>query len=306
MRATSSPVRRVAAAAAACALLVVAGCGSAEDAALSADDTTTRTAAPTDEPTTDPTDAPTTSAPTTAPTETAPTVPVVGECRTLATLDVRARIATLTTPPVACGGTHNAQTYKVATQNAAVKQAIEGGNRVTIFAAARRSCELDLPGYLGVDDERQKQSQFDFVISVPTSAEVAAGATWVRCDVVLKNGQTKAEPLPDANAKNSLRGAKGNPYLQCIRSSNINQASGTFLCRDAHNWRSVSAIKLGVGSKAFPGTSELTSFVRGRCSTAVRRYLDTSASFEYGYIVPTADLWKYGDRWAVCFAKTRR
>ena len=309
MRARSTIIRGVYAcsnvggiAAVAALMVTLAACGSAKDlAGQGIDDEPTDSPTTSQTPTSPPTTSPTTPTPSSPPT---PTVarPKVGECRTLSSLDVTARVSNLTVTPRPCGDSHNAQTYKVANMSGAVKSKIASSDTIGIYKAALSTCEGSLPGWLGANITRQKQSQFNFVVGVPSSTDVAAGANWVRCDVTLRQG-IRALELP-ASSKGLLRGKRGNSYLTCYGATNPDTRNSK-PCREPHNLRSVSAEKIGSASKRFPGTSRVAAFMKPRCRDAGRDYFGSRRSFSYTSTTPTSIRWAYGDRWGVCFVKTK-
>ncbi|MBA2417877.1 MAG: septum formation family protein [Nocardioidaceae bacterium] len=291
---------------------VLAACGSAADLAGQSEPTseaTSATESPTVSPTASPTESPTSPASPTTPEPTAEPTPAVdrpspGQCRKVNRFDATLRVIATDNAGVPCSRGHNAQTYKVTKMSARVKKAVNADNSKQIYLAARGSCDGALPNWLRVGEETQQMSQFEFIVGVPGSTDISAGANWVRCDVVLRNGRTQLAALP-RTTKGALNGAKGRKYQSCIRAANIaNAFNGSFTCQQRHNWRAVSAFRLGGQNKSYTSSARLTARARSRCSADVRDYLNTTLSFQYGYILPTQELWKYGDRFGVCFAQT--
>lgn len=283
-------------------LLAVGACGSAQDLASDSSDdptSTPSTTVPTTPPTTDPTTAPTTPAPTPA-----AATPKAGQCTAVDLYSLVTRVVRTPTRAVSCGASHTGQTYAVRSLSSAQRRAVTSGSTSAILTATRGYCESALTSWLRTDTSKLKRSQFDFVVGVPSSTDLAAGAKWLRCDLFVRNGLTKAVALP-ASTRAALKGSKGGRFLSCVK-GNISTASGTVPCSSKHQWKGVSSIKLGSASKSFPGSGRVRSVMKSRCSGDVRSYLNTRGGFRYGYIVPTKTTWSRGDRYGVCFANTRK
>ncbi|WP_370618920.1 septum formation family protein [Mumia qirimensis] len=281
------------------ALTLVAACGSASDLAGAGDDPTTEATPPIR--TLPPTES---AAPTPSPTPTTPvvTLPKTGECRKPGTVDATLRVSDDDTAPVPCAGA-TALTYLVRTMPAPLKAAVANYNTTRILKAARPICEKAAISYLGKDRPTFERSQFGFIVGVPSPAQTAEGAAWMRCDLVLSANATRLAALP-AKTKGALTGKRSTGYMQCVR-GDIRVAVGTVACSTKHQWRGIDSIRLGSPTASYPGSKRSQSTMRDRCTTSVRRYLDTRGSFEYGYISPSKTSWQRGERWGVCFAKTR-
>ncbi|MFD1826398.1 MULTISPECIES: septum formation family protein [Mumia] len=283
----------------AAALVLVTACGSAGDisgAAPGADDAppppvrslppaTGTTPAPT--PTAEPVAAP----------------PKAGECRKPSTVDVALRVSDDDAAPITCSGATSV-TSLVRPMNASVKAAVTAYDTTRILRSARPYCERAAAGWLGTDAKTLKRSQFGFVVGVPSAAQTAEGADWMRCDLVLSANSARLAALP-ARTKNALKGKRGRDFMQCVR-GDIRSASGTVTCSTRHQWRGVDTIRLGAAKVRYPGTKKVQATMRDRCPAGVRRYLDTRGSFDYGYISPSRTAWQRGERWGVCFAKTKK
>ena len=273
-------------------LLVVTACGSATDLADQAGPQST----------------PSTSATSPTPSPSASATPAVqapkaGECRSLDNYSLVTRVVTSASEPIKCRTKHNAQTYAVKKMPTKVRRAAEAGESKQVLRAARGFCSRKLGDWLKADRGTVEQSQFGFAVGVPTSSEISQGADWVRCDLYLRNGLTNLVDLPN-NTKGALKGPKSTRFHSCVK-GDISNARSTVVCSKKHTWRSVSSIRLGKPAKNWPGNKKLRNEAKERCAEDVRKYLNTSGSFNYGYIVPTKRVWNNGERYGVCFAKTR-
>lgn len=291
-------------------LVVVAACGSAQDLAGQATPDPDETS-PTEEtePTSPPTDE---SEPTSPPTEETPSPtptpqvakPKQGDCRKMEIYNLITRVSRSSSEPVKCANKHNAQTYAVKSLAGKLKKAVESGNDKKVYNAARNFCDNKLGKWLKANEKRRAYSQFGFIVGVPSSSDATSGANWVRCDVFLRNGSTKMAKLP-RSTKGALKNPKGKDYHTCVKGSDLSSMSNSVPCYRKHQWRGVSSIRLAKPSKnKYPGKGKLQNIVKKRCGDDVRDYLNTSSSFRYGYITPSKQSWKRGERFGVCLAKT--
>ncbi|KHL12052.1 UNVERIFIED_CONTAM: hypothetical protein LK11_38725 [Mumia flava] len=286
---------------AAAGALLLSACGSAGDTVDSADPTSDPSASTPPVRTLPPTEGsePTESA---TPEQAAAPRPSVGECHKPQPTDVALQVSDDDTAAVACKGA-TAQTYLVRPMPKQVRAAVTDYDTSEILRTARKRCEPALADWLGVNVAALKTSQFGFVVGVPSAAQSADGASWMRCDVTLDAGN-RLTALPK-KTKNALDGSKkAKKYGSCVR-GDIRTAAGTVLCTKKHRWRAVDAIKLGSGKAKFPGRKDIQGTMRDKCGGAVRSWLGTREAFEYGYVSPSKYSWGKGERWGTCFAKTK-
>ncbi|MGH1562490.1 septum formation family protein [Mumia sp. DW29H23] len=283
------------------ALVLVSACASATDLAKDADPTTPTASSEPPVRTLPPTEG--TPTPSAAPTTPTVTLPKAGECRKPGAVDAALRVSDDDTAPVACAGATSV-TYLVRTMPATVQAAVTAYDTTRILSSARAICEKGAIAYLGSDASTYKRSQFGFVVGVPSAAQTAAGARWMRCDLVLPATAARLATIP-AKSKGALKGAASARYMQCVR-GDIRLATGTVPCTTKHQWRGVASVKLGAAKAKYAGAKKVQATMRDRCPAPVRRYLDTTGSFDYGYISPSRTAWQRGERYGVCFAKTRK
>ncbi|MBW9206431.1 septum formation family protein [Mumia sp. zg.B17] len=283
------------------ALVLVTACGSATD--LATDEDSTSVTSPEDPPlrTLPPTTG--TPAPSATPSTPAVVLPKIGECRKPGPVDAALRVSDDDVAPVSCSGATSV-TYLVRSMPTAVRSAVTAYDTTRILGSARGICEKAVIAHLGADQSTFKRSQFDFIVGVPSAAQTAAGAGWMRCDLVLPASPTRLAAVP-GKTKGALKGRASSRYMQCVR-GDIRVATGTVPCTTKHQWRGVDSVKLGAPKAKYPGAKKVQATMRDRCPAGVRRYLDTRGSFDYGYISPSRTAWQRGERWGVCFAKTRK
>jgi len=253
-------------------------------------------------PSTTATPSPTTSEP--APTATpAPEpeqpVPTVGECRRLPRGEALFGAALRPSHTVPCRKEHNAQTFFVGPLDRGLQGAVRSGNRTRVYAQAVDRCRRQLLSWTGGNGGDLAVSQLGVVVGVPTVDDLAAGAEWLRCDLVVWRTQRSLYPLP-RDTRDLFADRRGARYDVCVK-GNIENAD-TVICSLPHRWRGVSAVRLGSRQDAFPGGNIATARMRSACETRVRTYLGTTSAFDYGWIRPTKGTWDLGERYGVCFA----
>ncbi|MDN5746273.1 MAG: septum formation family protein, partial [Nocardioidaceae bacterium] len=77
-------------------------------------------------------------------------------------------------------------------------------------------------------------------------------------------------------------------------------------CSKKHNWRAVSAVKIGAPDDPYPGDQVMESRTNAFCKSAVKAWLNYPSSFQYGYTYFHKPEWEFGVRRSVCWAKTNK
>jgi hypothetical protein len=210
--------------------------------------------------------------------------PAVGQCFDMDVEELAA--ASYVEAPVDCAGTHTARTIAVALLPDDLAYASTGKLTrfalETCFPAQRKVLRTSLLG--------MRMSAYNVGYFLPTPEQQAAGARWLRCDLVLGGGTT-LEPLPAKVALGKL------PYKRSVSRC---LTGGDFLltvCSSRHSFRATAAIK--VKASRFPSEKAWKRIGTQRCRSAV-----TSRSYRFGW--PSKPAWKAGDRALICYSKSRR
>ncbi len=200
---------------------------------------------------------------------------------------------------VPCSKTHNAQTYHVGRLTPEMRKAARTGDVTALYALAGGRCRRILPHWLGGSAGDVALSQFRFVVAAPTRAAVAAGARWLRCDLVAHQTRHRLLSLsPNTSGVLGTRRATG--YRSCARGDIA--AANTVVCSLRHRWRAVHAVRVDPPKAGFPGRHAVSSRMRSTCESRVRAYLRTTGAFRFGWIRPTKVLWNHGAHYGVCYA----
>lgn len=209
--------------------------------------------------------------------------PVVGQCFDMDVAELNQ--ASYTEAAVDCGTEHTSQVIAVAQlpdgvaydSAAMLRFALE-----TCFPAQRRAVGASR---LGV-----RLTAYDIGYFGPTAEQQAAGARWMRCDLVLTAGGRLA-PLPGRLAVGKY------PFSDTVSRCLSGRALAITVCAEKHAFRATAALR--VDAKRFPSKSAWQRLGERRCRTAVR-----SSYFRFGW--PSKAAWTAGDRALVCYTQTRR
>ncbi|TGN63613.1 hypothetical protein EXE59_06370 [Nocardioides eburneiflavus] len=209
--------------------------------------------------------------------------PAVGQCFDMDVEELAA--ASYVEAPVDCAGTHTARTIAVAILPDDLTYASTGKLTrfalETCFPAQRKVLRTSLLG--------MRMSAYNVGWFLPTPEQQAAGARWLRCDLVL--GGASLEPLPAKVALGKL------PYEKSVSRC---LTGGDFLlttCTSRHAFRATAAIK--VKASRYPSEKAWKRIGTQRCRNAV-----TSRSYRFGW--PSKPAWKADDRALICYSKSRR
>lgn len=228
------------------------------------------------------------------------TAPKDGLCRVLTIADLSAR--TNNSRIVRCTSPHTAQTIKVATFPVSV-----GANyqAKAVGRYAYNTCGPAFETYLGASDAQVPRVQLSWAWFGPTQQAWDKGARWFRCDVVgTSPAQTTMVNIPE-NVKNLLLGFPPDQWLTCASGASFGNRVEV-ACNKPHDWRLVTAVKLGQPQDAYPGDHVSQIRANDYCSDAVAAYFNYANDYEFATTVFHAAEWQAGNRRALCWAKTRK
>lgn len=241
-----------------------------------------------------------------SPTQTAAPAPGADACYQLVAADVDR--AHNESTPVPCTSRHTSQTYVVDTLAAATigdPQDIDGD---ALLAAAEQRCRSALPEQVGGSAKDRALSRVTFAWFVPSEAEIAKGADWVRCDVVASRDDTDLATLPRSSKDLLAPDEALERWGICARATaaELQAGKGQRMCAVTHNWRAVSTYRLGDADAAWPGEKSVGGRILQRCEKPVRAFLDDSTgAVTVGWLPPTSAQWAQGRRSGLCWANTK-
>ncbi len=248
---------------------------------------------PTSEPTA------TTAAPTKDPEPEAPE-PEVGDCRELGWDDTGGALTEAGADPVPCTRAHSAQTFATGQLAPDLDPQVDPD---AVAEAVSRECRGALVGWLGGGEDAYELSMFAYVVAVPTETDLEAGARWWRCDTYATHRDGELAALP-RTTEQLLDGEQAERWATCVEGE-LGPGQEQVLCRAAHDWRAISAHRLGDRADEYPGQAEVRDETQTTCQDEVRAFVgDPLESFDYGWLLPTEADWEQGQRFVLCFADT--
>jgi hypothetical protein len=223
------------------------------------------------------------SAPSATAADPAYQAPVVGQCFDMSVAELSE--SSYSEAAVDCGAEHTSQVIAVAQLPDALTYDSSG-----LVAFAFETCGPAQRKVVGASKLGVRLTAYSFGFFGPTAEQQAAGARWLRCDLVLNAGRRLA-PLPSRLTVGKY------PFKDAVARCLAGRDFRITVCAKKHTFRATAAIK--VDAKRFPSKSAWKRLGERRCRDAVR-----SRYFRFGW--PSKAAWKAGDHALVCYTQTRR
>ena len=226
-------------------------------------------------------------------------IPELGVCRMLTPDDVAE--ASNATETVECAAPHTAQTYAVGPLPDGFDDVDYESGELGEFAY--RTCADKFEKFIGADESLVLRTIVSWAWFRPSEKAWDDGARWYRCDIVggSEDSETFVE-LPETS-QGLLQGRPNDRWLVCGDGATVAE-SAKVPCRQEHQWRAVTTIKLGEPNDPYPGDRVVEVTTRDYCSDSVGAWLNYPVEYEYGYTWFHEAEWKAGNRRSVCWAKT--
>ena len=226
--------------------------------------------------------------------------PKLGTCYRLTPKDTEQR--TNTTESVACSKPHTSETFAIGELPASTgKDYGSAAHGKWIFP----TCEKAFEKFLSVDESLAMRVQLSWAWFRPSERGWDKGARWYRCDLVGgPAGATSYADLP-ATARGLFRAKPPEQWLTCAQGPSVLD-SKKVPCTDKHDWRAVTAIKLGKPGDPYPGDRLVQVKTRDYCSDWVGAWMNYPVGYEFGYTWFHEPEWRAGNRRSICWAKTDR
>jgi hypothetical protein len=228
------------------------------------------------------------------------TPPRLGSCRLLTPADVRR--PDNSSPVVPCRQRHTAETFAIGTLPASTGSSYDDRRH---GAWVYHHCQQDFEHFLGVDDSLALRIRLSWAWFRPSQDEWAKGARWYRCDVVGgADDATRYRPLP-VTARGLFSRRQPDQWLTCARGATVT-GSVKVPCSQQHDWRAVTAVKVGQPGDPYPGDRVVQVRSRDYCSDWVGAWMHYPTDYEFGYTWFHQAEWQAGNRRSVCWARTDR
>lgn len=225
--------------------------------------------------------------------------PELGACRPLNSKHI-ARAANLT-EPVPCSHPHTAETFLVGQLPGGADDYSAPAHGVFAY----KTCAPAFAKFLGADESLALRTRLGWAWFRPSRTAWAAGKRWLRCDVI--GGRAEDGPLRTlpTTAKGLLAKEEVASWMSCARGEVLDNARKV-PCDQAHDWRAVTAVKIGAPQDPYPGDRVSEVRARDNCSDWVGAWLNYAVDYEYGYSIFHRAEWRAGNRRSLCWARTDR
>lgn len=226
-----------------------------------------------------------------------PPAPAVGACRILTFASATA--ASDDSPIVPCSQKHTAVTVAV---GALVDKAQLKTLDINAPAVQQRlavSCPKAVEAYAGGSGRTFDLSQIQGLSFVPTPAQIAKGANWYRCDMVVLAAPNTLATVT-GTMSNVLTSAHAlDRWGTCGTSAPSAATFKRVLCSSRHSWRAVAVITIPERSTYLAkDTSKAASLTCRKIATkAAHGALKYTWSFEW----PNKQHWQAGQRFGLCW-----
>jgi Septum formation len=229
-------------------------------------------------------------------------IPEIGACRVLTPEDV-AEPSNATRTVDCADEVHTAQTFAAGEFPARLTDVDRDDEALGDFAY--RVCSTSFMSHLGADESLVMRSMLSWAWFRPSEEAWADGARWYRCDVV-GGGEQSTEYLTLPEKTRGLLG--GNPddrWMACVEGPTV-EGAPRVSCSEKHDWRAISAIKVGEPEDPYPGDRVVEVTTRDYCSRWIGAWLEYPVSYDYAYTWFHEAEWEAGNRRSVCWARTER
>ncbi len=187
-------------------------------------------------------------------------------------------------PAVACSSTHTAQTLAVRALPPGITW--ETATELQLFTAAEKVCRPAYNAALGRTEWSRQRSAYRRILFLPNEEQRAAGARWMRCDIV--------RPTPTALLPIARNLALPNPLTNATTSCIDGEIRFT-VCTKRHAYRAGGVVT--VTDAKYPSRSRFTQIATERCP----RLVSTPRSWHASWM--SLPSWRAGDRSITCYSR---
>ncbi|HXH81062.1 septum formation family protein [Nocardioides sp.] len=214
--------------------------------------------------------------------------PTVGECfdPSRGELDAHSHVES----PVSCASPNTSEVVAVATLPESVGHDARPGKLKRI---ALEACLPALEERVGTSDGQLGHTAYLLGYFFPTEEQRAAGARWLRCDVVLQGGK-RLLPLPARLEVGEF------PFPPRVAKCLAGKPLLPTACSEPHTYRARNVLESASESAPYPSRVQRKEDGRALC----RFVLDTRSPFRFTWSDRAS--WATGDRELTCYSHTRR
>lgn len=194
--------------------------------------------------------------------------------------------------PVSCNGTFTSRTYLVPN----VPLGVDMRDPDQLQRVVDRKCDPAYEEAVSTSIRRRLMASYSAYWFAPTSAEIDAGARWVRCDLALAGGLRKLAPLP-VEVRVPALGQPLHPDQEARCWGGKRQQYAVTVCARPHAYRAVGPFQMS--GRSYPSDRQFARAASRRCS-------DFTRTGRWGYYTPSREAWRAGFKWVQCADVTPR
>ena len=201
---------------------------------------------------------------------------------------------------VPCARRHTSKTFAVGALDTVV-----GGHLLAVDSARVRdqvaqTCPKRFAAFVGGSREDRRLSMLRPVWFTPTVEESDAGASWYRCDAVALAADERLAPLTGRLEGLLDRAEDRDRFAMCGTAAPGKPDFERVICSADHTWRAVATVPFEEGR--YPGVAEVRTAGKDPCQDAGADAAGGDLDYKWGYEWPTADQWRAGQTYGLCWA----
>lgn len=206
--------------------------------------------------------------------------------------------------PSSCKKPHTSVTYAVGRLDNVVNGHLVAVDSQRVKDQVARACPERLGDYVGGTLAQRRLSMLRSVWFTPTVEESDAGASWFRCDVI---AVARDDHL--ANLTGSVKGALDTQegrdrWGMCGTAEPGTAKFERVLCSAEHSWRAIEVVTFPDGR--YPGEKAAAARGREQCRDAGNEAAEDPLDFQWGYEWPTAEQWRAGTTYGLCWVPSEQ
>jgi hypothetical protein len=202
--------------------------------------------------------------------------------------------------PVPCDRTHTAITFRVGDLDTIVDGHLISVDSQRVQQQVARDCPGAFGDFVGGTDEARRLTMLRPVWFTPSLQQSDHGANWYRCDAVAIASDDELAPLVGR-----LQGVLGRPlarerYAICGTAAPGTPGFERVICAQPHAWKAIGTVD--VPGTTYPGVEKARAAGQQPCQDAANAVADDPLNYQWGYEWPTAEQWKAGQHYGLCWA----
>jgi hypothetical protein len=199
-----------------------------------------------------------------------------------------------------CTRKHTSTTFAVGALDAVVDGHLLAVDSRRVRNQVAQTCPERFSTFIGGTEDDRRLSMLRPVWFTPTVEQSDAGESWFRCDAVALAADERLAPLSD-DLEGVLDEADGRDrYAMCGTASPGTPDFERVICSADHSWRAVATVPFDDGR--YPGVDQVRAAGDGPCKDAGASAADGALDYKWGYEWPTAEQWRAGQRYGLCWA----